>query len=47
MEIRTVDYMLAVGEHGSLRGAAQALGISQPAPALIATVAEIAARATP
>jgi DNA-binding transcriptional LysR family regulator len=31
MEIRAVDYLLAVAEYGSLRGAAQAIGITQPA----------------
>jgi DNA-binding transcriptional LysR family regulator len=31
MELRAVDYVLAVAEHGSLRAAAQALGITQPA----------------
>jgi DNA-binding transcriptional LysR family regulator len=31
MEMRGVDYLLAVAEHGSLRAAAQALGITQPA----------------
>ncbi|HEY1931941.1 MAG TPA: LysR family transcriptional regulator [Acetobacteraceae bacterium] len=31
MDIRAVDYLLAVGEHRSLRAAAQALGITQPA----------------
>ncbi len=31
MEIRAVDYVLAVAEHGSLRAAAQMLGITQPA----------------
>lgn len=31
MEIRVVDYMLAVAEHGSLHAAAEALGITQPA----------------
>ncbi|HUB49634.1 MAG TPA: LysR family transcriptional regulator [Acetobacteraceae bacterium] len=31
MDIRAVDYMLAVAEHGSLRAAAQAVGVTQPA----------------
>lgn len=31
MDIRVVDYMLAVSEHGSLRAAAQAVGVTQPA----------------
>lgn len=31
MEIRAVDYLLAVARHRSLRAAAEALGISQPA----------------
>ena len=31
MELRTVDYFLAAAEQGSLRGAAQRLGVTQPA----------------
>jgi DNA-binding transcriptional LysR family regulator len=31
VDIRAVDYMLAVAEHGSLRAAAQAVGVTQPA----------------
>ena len=31
MELRTVDYFLAVAEQGSLRAAAQRLGVTQPA----------------